>query len=299
MGRQAGMRFGFVVLHYLVDDATRACVESIRRHCAGSDYRIVVVDNDSANGSWERLCAHYRDAEDVTLVHNDANEGFARGNNVGYRVCRERLGCGFITCMNNDAQIDCDDFMALCEEDWREDGCAVIGPDIISGKDGSHQNPVRSVYDSRAKVEAMRTHIKRNLFLLRWHLMGPYQGVKRLMKRAPAAKAPRQAGTSAPSVPPAGTYKLHGSCLVFTPAFTERFDEPFDPGTFLYLEEDILYMRCRQAGLAMRYDPRIRVRHAEDVSTDSMVRHDERRKQIQYLERHRQSAAVLERYLGR
>ena len=94
-----------------------------------------------------------------------------------------------------------------------------------------------------------------------------------------------------------GTYKLHGSCLIFTPVFVQRFDEPFDPGTFLYLEEDILYMRCKRAGLAMRYDPQIVVRHAEDVSTDSMVRHDARRKQILYLERHRDSLGTLERYV--
>lgn len=51
--------FGFVVLHYLVDDATTQCVESIREHCAGGDYHIVVVDNDSANGSHERLQERY------------------------------------------------------------------------------------------------------------------------------------------------------------------------------------------------------------------------------------------------
>lgn len=56
MSRQS-TRFGFVVLHYLVDATTMQCVESIHEHCAGSDYHIVVVDNDSANGSFERLQA--------------------------------------------------------------------------------------------------------------------------------------------------------------------------------------------------------------------------------------------------
>ncbi len=72
------------------------------------------------------------------------------------------------------------------------------------------------------------------------------------------------------------------------PVFVQHFDEPFGPCTFLYLEEDILYMR---------YDPQIVVRHAEDVSTDSMVRHDERRKQILYLQRHRDSLSTLEWYV--
>ena len=43
MGNAASGRFGFVVLHYLVDEATMQCVESIRRCCVGRDYHIVVA----------------------------------------------------------------------------------------------------------------------------------------------------------------------------------------------------------------------------------------------------------------
>ncbi len=71
--------FGFVVLHYLVDDATAQCVDSILEYCGGESCRIVIVDNDSANGSFERLQARYAETPGVTLLHNAANEGFARG----------------------------------------------------------------------------------------------------------------------------------------------------------------------------------------------------------------------------
>lgn len=79
----------------------------------------------------------------------------------------------------------------------------------------------------------------------------------------------------------------------------EHFEQAFDPGTFLYLEEDILYMRCRQAGLTMYFDPRILARRAEDVSTDHMTGFSPRRKEMQYLQRHRESLKVLERYVSR
>ena len=176
-------RFGFVVLHYLVDEVTVQCVESIRRCCAGDDYEIV-VDNDSANGSYERLQQRYAGADHVTLLHNAHNEGFARGNNVGYEHCRRQLHCDYIVTINNDAMIDCDRFVELCVEDYRERHCGVIGPDIISGKDGSHANPVNGVYDSPEKIRAVRKHIRRNL-LLRLRLNKPLAALKRRLHGTP------------------------------------------------------------------------------------------------------------------
>lgn len=289
VSKATSFRFGFVVLHYLVDDATVACIESIRRSCAQTDYVIVVVDNNSANGSYERLEYRYGEVNDVVLMHNECNEGFARGNNVGYRYCREVLGCDYVVSMNNDTMLDCSDFTARCIADYQERGCAVIGPKIISGKDGHNQNPVRSIVDSRQKAKAMRVHIRRNLLLLHLRLLEPLTALKDRISGAGAAHGRTILSEDQP-------YKLHGSCLIFTPMFLQCFHEPFDPGTFLYLEEDILYLRCQRAGLSMYYDANILVHHEEDVSTDSSVRHDERRKRMLYLRHHRDSLKALEKY---
>ncbi len=124
--------FGFVVLHYLVDDATAQCVDSILEYCGGESCQIVIVDNDSANGSFERLQARYAETPGVTLLHNTANEGFARGNNVGYRYCKSQLHCDYIVTINNDAMLTNADFMPLCTEDYAQTHCGVIGPDIVS-----------------------------------------------------------------------------------------------------------------------------------------------------------------------
>lgn len=126
-------KFGFVVLHYLAGDATAGCIESIKTHCPQAV--IVVVDNNSANGSYEELQRKYGADSTVTLLHNAVNEGFARGNNTGYEYARNRLHCDFIVTMNNDATISCDDFMELCEEDFKaHPDVGVIGPDIVSGR---------------------------------------------------------------------------------------------------------------------------------------------------------------------
>lgn len=84
---------------------------------------------------------------------------------------------------------------------------------------------------------------------------------------------------------------------MFTPVFVRRFEHPFDPGTFLYFEEDILLMRCRRQGLTMLYDKRLTVRHAEDVSTDRSLPQDERRRMIFTLRNYVRSLNVLDRYV--
>lgn len=288
-------RFGFVVLHYLVDDATWRCVESIRRAGQGHDYRIVVVDNDSANGSWERLCARYGDASDVTLVHNDVNEGFARGNNTGYRLCRDELGCDYVVTINNDATIASDGFIDDCVEDYERTGCGVIGPDIVSLRDQRHQNPSYGIIDSHDEVVRQTARFRRILTLEKLHLFGPLTAVKRTLTGG--AKATESPYTHATAEAIAGKpYKLHGACLIFTPAYLCLFEDAFDPGTFLYFEEHILAMRCRQAGLAMHYDPRIRVDHQEDASTEQL-KQDRRAKQIFTLTNYLQSLQVLDRYV--
>lgn len=283
-------RFGFVILHYLVDSETSQCIESIRRHCDGGNYAIVVIDNNSANGSYERLSKKYAHVGDVIFIHNESNEGFARGNNIGYRYCVSELHCDYVVTLNNDAMLSSDNLIEQSIADYQQRHCAVIGPDIISGKDGTHQNPMMRVVDTKQEVRAIRKHIRRNLLLLSLHM---YDLVHR--------HAPENAHVSEndktwqdPSVP----VKLHGSCYIFTPAFIEHFSEPFDPGTFLYMEEDILSLRCRRDALTLYYDPRIVVRHAQNASSEAQVKYDARRKTINYLRNHRDSLRVLEQYLS-
>ena len=288
-------RFGFVVLHYLADDATGQCIESIRRHCAGAD--IIVVDNNSANGSYQRLQQRYGDDPAVTLLHNRTNAGFARGNNVGYAYARDTLHCDFIVTMNNDATVVDDDFMTVCVQDAQAHPQAgVIGPDIVSGRNGSHSNPIYAMVDTRAEVRRQIRRFRVILLLLHLHLFGPLTRLKAKLTHADTEALPEHVNRTADAIE-GRPYKLHGACLVFTPVFVRRFEHPFDPGTFLYFEEDILLMRCRRQGLTMLYDKRLAVRHAEDVSTDRSLPQDERRRMIFTLRNYVRSLNVLDRYV--
>ena len=227
------------------------------------------------------------------MLHNTANEGFARGNNVGYRYCKSQLHCDYIVTINNDAMLTSADFMPLCTEDYAQMHCGVIGPDIVSLKDGRHQNPSYGIIRTRSEVNRQIRRFRAILLLLHLHLYEPLVRLKQRLGHQSAADSPYTHATAEADAN--RPYKLHGACLIFTPAFVQHYDEPFDPRTFLYFEEHILWMRCQTAGLTMHYDPRIVVKHVEDASTDSMSA-TTRRKMIFTLGNYVRSLKVLGTY---
>jgi len=66
------------------------CIETLLAETVDTRLEIIVVDNGSEDGSQDALRERY---PDVTLIENGANLGFARANNVGFRVAAGRYLC--------------------------------------------------------------------------------------------------------------------------------------------------------------------------------------------------------------
>ena len=60
---------------------------------------------------------------------------------------------------------------------------------------------------------------------------------------------------------------LHGSCLIFANRYLQEQDEAFSDKTFMYHEEEFLYLKCMQYGYRMEYLPNLYVEHKERAST--------------------------------
>jgi GT2 family glycosyltransferase len=70
---------------YLLD-----CIQSLLDQTSRTSLEIVVVDNASHDGSPAALRAAH---PEVTLIENGANFGFARANNIGFKVAAGRYLC--------------------------------------------------------------------------------------------------------------------------------------------------------------------------------------------------------------
>lgn len=75
---------------------TQQCIESIRRFTDSVSYEIIVVDNNSTDGTREWL-AHQ---DDIFAIFNDENYGFPKACNQGMKIAR-----GDILLLNNDTVV--------------------------------------------------------------------------------------------------------------------------------------------------------------------------------------------------
>ena len=252
----------FVILHYMALDETVQCVESILNNIEG-EKKVIVVDNCSPNGTLADLRARYEKVTDVDVIGTDSNLGFAGGNNFGYQYAVSRYDPDFAVVMNNDMEITQRDFIAQMVKSYSEYGFAVMGPDIYSTKKKYHQNPQTRKMPTRKDLESScrKLEIKnalRFMIPLKWQIM-------ELMHRQPAPEKRAENYVDHVVEDPL----LHGSCYIFSRDFMKKHpEECFFPGTFMYLEAEILCYQCRRDGEKMIYDPRLRVDHHEDVATD-------------------------------
>lgn len=69
----------FVILSFNTLDYTKQCIDSIRANCKLGCYELVIIDNASTDGSVEWL----EQQEDIILLKNTENKGFAGGCNQG------------------------------------------------------------------------------------------------------------------------------------------------------------------------------------------------------------------------
>ena len=71
---------------------------------------------------------------------------------------------------------------------------------------------------------------------------------------------------------------LHGSCLIFSKDYISKFNG-IDDRTFLYCEEELLYIRLLKNKMNSIYNPNIKVLHNEDGSTNYILK-NKRKKNI-------------------
>lgn len=262
-------KFVFVILHYMTIADTERCAESILKlRGADKNAKIVIVDNCSPNGSGRTLKERYSKNGQIKVILAQQNLGFARGNNLGFRYAKYDLKTDFIIMLNNDTYITQNDFLEKVVEEYKNSEFAVLGPKIILN-DGM----ANSIYQSLQSIKHYKKDlsiIKQEYHLNRIHLYPIYKfarkNISRFLIRLGIKK--QKAKTN-----PDKKYEnivLHGSALIFSKEYIRKFDG-LDNRTFLYREEELLYLRLKQAVLKNIYSPELVVYHNEDGSTDAIT----------------------------
>lgn len=92
------IKLSIIIVNYNTRDYLKKCIESVYETISGPGFEIIVVDNNSEDGSCEMIKS---DFPNVHLIENSANIGFARGNNRGIAVARGT----YILLLNSDTRV--------------------------------------------------------------------------------------------------------------------------------------------------------------------------------------------------
>jgi GT2 family glycosyltransferase len=91
------MKFYIVILNWNGSKDTLACLKSLEEQ-TDQDFHLLLVDNASTDGSYEKICPLFPKVE---WIINSQNEGFAKGNNIAIKKALEK-GADLILLLNND-----------------------------------------------------------------------------------------------------------------------------------------------------------------------------------------------------
>lgn len=253
------MKLGFVILVYGKSSMAKECIDYLLKLEKIENTSIVVVDNCSPDNTYSLLVKWYNTNDRIHIIHNESNQGFAKGNNLGYAYAREKLKCDCIVVMNSDVYIKDRHFIIHLKHDAQKlEQYEVIGPDIVN-PDGCHSNPLS--LGSKSNM-AIRKEIFLNDISVWYYKLGIYRFIKRSTKRRHNAKDIQYGQNNI--VP-------HGACVIYTARWIEKEKKAFYPGTFLFCEEFFLYDYIQAKGYQTIYWPDLIVNHIGDGSINGEV----------------------------
>lgn len=234
-----------VLLNYRTADMTLEALAAAVRETAGIAGAITVVDNDSRDGSYEKI----RDtvlargwSDRVRVVASGHNGGFGAGNNVAIRLgLPDGSAPDFVYLLNSDAFPEPGSVQILVDALQAHPQCGFVGG-YTFGQDGVYHNTafrfpgILSEFETAAGTGPIS-------LLLRRHIVA-------IPEPAHSMEVDWLAGAS---------LLIRRKTLDEIGLFDERY--------FLYFEETDLCLRAQRAGWPARYVKESRIMHIGSVST--------------------------------
>lgn len=284
--------FAFVILHYVAFDMTTECVDNLLNRFGNDNILIVIVDNSSPNSSGKKLKDRYQKNSKVTVILHDRNDGFARGNNIGFNYLKQHYNVKFMIVMNNDVIIEQETFLKKIKEIYNENKFAVLGPSIYAPKYNLYQNPgplkCATIQQTEKFIKTYRGYIFKdyfNYYILKILHYTVFWWMKPIYKLFKKRQTQKQITTSNETQKHNSTKinnyvtnsVLCGACYIFSKDFVQKREYCFDPRTYLYFEEQLLAYQCQKHNLPMLYTPDIEVKHLIGISTELSEKDNRRR----------------------
>ena len=240
MSDQAHVDLSILIVSYNTRDITLECLESLYKHPPQCSYEVIVVDNDSRDGSAEAIASAFPQAQLLALKDN---LGFGGGNNLAAERAKGRR----LLLLNPDTIVYPRTFDAVWEFAEREPQRGIWGGRTLH-RDGSLNPP------SCWRAPTL------------WGLLTQAVGLQHLFPKSPLISwedyGDWQRDTEREVDIVAGCFLLIDTQLWLK---LGGFDRSF----FMYAEESDLCLRARQLGARPAITPDAQLVHLGGASTSS------------------------------
>lgn len=236
----ASPRTSVIIVSYNTRDILRGCLARLYEVTQGLDVEVIVVDNDSHDGSADMVEWEFPTAE---VIRSGSNLGFAAGNNLGFKHATS----DFILLLNPDALLEAGALQRALEH-ISADPTIAIGGGTLLDKNGRRQPSARmepSLLNEALVLSGLAARFPESHFFGRFDRTWDNSG----------------AATTVDWVP--------GAFALIRKAALDQVG-PFDERFFLYYEEVDLCRRFRQAGWSVWYWPDVTVRHSGGESSKTV-----------------------------
>ena len=222
-----------VTLNWNRFDDTVECIASLKKNSFPPS-RIVLLDQASPDGSGRKLAEFYGSDEQIIVVRNPTNSGFAEGSNIGIRRAIE-LAADEIFLVNNDTVV-------------AEDCIQLLSEALASDPSAAAAGPVITYYSKPEKI---------------WQAGGSFSKVRMAVVGRAQGKYISQIENSVTR-----TMFLTGCAILLRRSTIERVGL-FDASYFFYGEDVDYGLRIGDAGMNMCVVPAARVYHKiGDIATE-------------------------------
>lgn len=114
-----------IVLNYKGYEDTCECVDNLLQQDY-ENYKILILDNDSQDQSYEKLIMRY---PDIQIIQTGKNLGYAGGNNIGIQIAIKE-GAQYIGILNNDIKAETGVISEMVKVFAHDERLGMVGPAI-------------------------------------------------------------------------------------------------------------------------------------------------------------------------
>lgn len=263
------LKFSFVILHYNNIEDTINCINSIKKLEINENIKlnIIIIDNKSPNNSGVQLKEIYKDENNIHVELLDFNYGFSKGNNIGYKLAKNQMS-DCILVINNDILFDDTKFIIKLQEFIiNNKNIDIIAPDIINLKE-QHQNPlnVKPTELSSARKSYFVERISYYIYLVPF-LRNIYYNIKKSKEEKWYDRYYKEKEKNIDKIFDKNDFVPFGAFIIYTNNWVKNEEFAFPSTSFMYTEEDVLYLYLKEHKYRIYYNKELKIKHLVGQST--------------------------------